>query len=267
MKLIGRVVLKIVVVIFVISCSLYLIFAINRSRYLERQQESKYDRRLQHEFLSALQGDLASNLAEFKRDSARYFQAADGRHYQYSREMKHLATREDTIFNATADLNVLMRFCPRSSLFESLRASGKLHVINDKELVQKILMLYQDYIPALVKSIELYYHPVKSAPDDVFAALQNSTPGSNRFWQLLNDWDVATYRRVHTHTLNVIVGYCRRVIKISEEIINIISSKTKNLCHSQENQITSEKSPVAYYSRYSHLWQMPRNFKHMWAED
>jgi hypothetical protein len=139
---------EIVLEIFII------VFAISLSLYLHERAEKKEEHHLQDEFLLGLKEDLQNDIKELSEDSVAYVRNLKG--FRYFKQLSADQTLPDsvpfywsTLFNA----NILM---PNDSRFQGLKSAGKLYVISDKKLLNDILDLYQEKIPALLIATEMY---------------------------------------------------------------------------------------------------------------
>jgi hypothetical protein len=137
---VGEIVLDIFIIVFAISLSLY----------LHGRAEKKGERHLEEEFLQGLKVDLQKDLKELAADSISYEQVRNGFFYFYragtgraSFVVDSAHFHENTLYRTT-DLQA------NDSRFQGLKASGKLYVVEDKELLNDILDLYQEKIPHLI---------------------------------------------------------------------------------------------------------------------
>jgi hypothetical protein len=140
----GEIVLEIFIIVFAITLSLYV---------HERAQKNE-DHHLQNEFLLGLKEDLQSDINELSSDSISYIKTLNGFRY-FKRLAVDKATSDsipyywNTLYN-TSDLQ------PNDSRFQGMKSSGKLYVIADKKLLNDILDLYQEKIPMLLRSTNLF---------------------------------------------------------------------------------------------------------------
>jgi len=142
----GEIVLEIFIIVFAISLSLY----------LHERAEKREDRHLQDEFLLGLKEDLESDIKELSGDSSSYVRTLNG--FRYFKRLGlglEPATADsiplywNTLYNTT-DLQ------PNDSRFQGMKSAGKLYVIADKKLLNDILDLYQEKIPMLLRSTNMF---------------------------------------------------------------------------------------------------------------
>jgi len=128
-----------------------IVFAITLSLIVERWRESSAEHTLEHNFLSNLVNDLKADEEQLKQDSASYVKMRDGFRYLRSAYMgKQL--QHDSALRSVDFLYNGVSFVPSNSRYEALKASGKLDVIEDKNLQVEIVNLYQQTIPSLIAS-------------------------------------------------------------------------------------------------------------------
>lgn len=128
----------------------FIIFlAITISFLFERWRENQMDKKLEKEFFEGLNTDLNEDLKELKSDSATYMLVAYSFNYMLKYDVKtnphpdSLEKYGHWIFNTTG-------LIPNTSRIDALKFSGKIGVIENKTLLDKILNLYQEDIPSLL---------------------------------------------------------------------------------------------------------------------
>jgi len=125
-----------------------IVFAVTLSIWLHNWSEGLKDKHEEKEFLLGLKEDLQKDTLEMANDRKTY--AAVLISYRYFRRVgigeplnaDSLAAYRWTFFNTT-------QLIPNISRFEGFKASGKLSIIENKELLNHILDLYQEDIPYL----------------------------------------------------------------------------------------------------------------------
>jgi len=212
---------EILVEIFII------IFAVTISIWFHNWSESRKDRKQEKEFLSGLKTDLQSDLKEMKSDTVAYTSILNGT--SYFREVgagrilsMDSINRYSWIFFASVHKQ------SRTSRFEALKGSGKLDIIENKELLGKIISLYQEIysnIEAGNKSFTDYNANRIGAYLDSHAKLDTSNNITN--WpEILHttEFRMGLYRAnvVHQNILSYEVG-----INKCNEIINQIDEELK----------------------------------------
>jgi len=140
----GEIILEIFIIVFAITLSLY----------LHERAEKREDRHLQDEFLLGLQEDLQNDIKELTEDSLSYIR--NGKAFRYFKHLGLDQSLPDSVpfyWNNLFNTNILI---PNDSRFQGLKSAGKLYVIGDKKLLNDILDLYQEKIPALLMTTHMF---------------------------------------------------------------------------------------------------------------
>jgi hypothetical protein len=126
-----------------------IVFAVTLSIWLHGWQESLKDRKEEQEFLTGLKGDLKADLQEMEGDrqgnvnrynDAKYFERV-GNGEKLNPDSVRLY---QWIFSSWTTIS------PRTSRFEALKGSGRLSIIEDKNLVIELTGLYTKDFPWIV---------------------------------------------------------------------------------------------------------------------
>ncbi|MGC4022872.1 MAG: hypothetical protein QM734_13455 [Cyclobacteriaceae bacterium] len=129
-----------------------IVVAVSISLLLERWREKSLDREHETEFLEGLKTDLISDIEEMRGDSVSYMKLMKAYGYFIRNAKKPMDSAQfyiNSIYSAAS-------FQANSSRFEGLKSSGKLDIIEDSELRNRILLFYQENIPSLVSSTEIF---------------------------------------------------------------------------------------------------------------
>ena len=132
-----------------------IVFAITVSIYFHDRSELKHQRHETKEFLLGLKQDLETDIEEMNQDKSSFMQSQKAFTYITSRKLNE-SLNPDTIhyyygwiFNTTG-------LVPNSGRFEGFKSSGKIGTIENKELQNNIMDLYQEDIPNLINSTNFY---------------------------------------------------------------------------------------------------------------
>ena len=132
-----------------------IIFAITVSIYFHDRSVLNHQRHETKEFLLGLKQDLTTDIVEMNQDKNSFGQSQKAFSYLTSRKPGE-AVSADTInkyyqwiFNTTG-------LVPNSGRFEGFKSSGKIGTIENKELQNNIMDLYQENIPNLINSTNFY---------------------------------------------------------------------------------------------------------------
>jgi len=134
---------------------LIIVFAISLSIYVHDRSELRHQRREAKEFLLGLRQDLKTDIDEMNSDKDSYQKSGTIFRYIISRRLKEPLSADtirkysNWIFNTTG-------LVPNSGRFEGFKSSGKIGTIENKELQNYIMDLYQENIPSLIISTNAY---------------------------------------------------------------------------------------------------------------
>jgi len=138
--------IEIVIIVFAVSISIWFH---NMSEHSHNQKEAKA-------FLVGLQSDLVKDIAEMQQDSLSFEeqQSFFGRLADKSAPEMDSVSLVDRMY-LFSNRTVLI---PNVSRFEALKYSGKMALIEDKELLDEILNLYEEKIPSLIAGATAYFN-------------------------------------------------------------------------------------------------------------
>jgi len=132
-----------------------IVFAITVSIYFHDRSVLKHQRHETKEFLLGLKQDLTTDIEEMNQDKSSFMQSEKAFHYITSRKLGEPLNADSIrkyygfIFNTTG-------LVPNSGRFEGFKSSGKIGTIENKELQNNIMDLYQENIPNLINSTNFY---------------------------------------------------------------------------------------------------------------
>lgn len=125
-----------------------IVFAVTLSIWLHNWSEGLHDRHEEKEFLLGLKQDLQKDTAEMGSDMRTYIRLING--YRYFRHVGNGEPLNADSLNAYHfSLYNTTQLIPNISRFEGLKGAGKLNIIENKELLNHMLDLYQEDIPYL----------------------------------------------------------------------------------------------------------------------
>src|SRR4030095_15719967 len=132
-----------------------IVFAVSLSIYLHDRSELKHQRHETKEFLLGLKEDLKTDIDEMNADKSSFLESGKAFRYITGRRMNEQLNADSMkkyygyIFNTTG-------LIPNSGRFEGFKSSGKIGTIENKELQNNIMDLYQENIPNLINSTNFY---------------------------------------------------------------------------------------------------------------
>jgi len=132
-----------------------IIFAITISIYFHDRSVLKHQRYETKEFLLGLKQDLTTDIEEMNQDKSSFIQSEKAFHYITSRKIGE-PLNADTIRKYNGYIFNTTGLVPNSGRFEGFKSAGKIGTIENKELQNNILDLYQENIPNLINSTNFY---------------------------------------------------------------------------------------------------------------
>jgi len=132
-----------------------IVFAITVSIYFHDRSELKHQRHETKEFLLGLKQDLKTDIEEMNQDKSSFIQSQRAFNYITSRKLNE-SLNPDTIRKYSGWIFNTTGLVPNSGRFEGFKSSGKMGTIENKELQNNIMDLYQENIPNLINSTNFY---------------------------------------------------------------------------------------------------------------
>jgi len=132
-----------------------IVFAVTLSIYFHDRSELRHQRHDTKEFLLGLRQDLKTDIDEMKEDEESFATSRKAFKYISSRKLNEplnsdtLQKYSGWIFNTTG-------LVPNSGRFEGFKSAGKIGTIENRELQNNIMDLYQENIPNLINSTNFY---------------------------------------------------------------------------------------------------------------
>ena len=134
---------------------LIIVFAITLSIYFHDRSQLRHQRREAKEFLLGLKEDLKTDIAEMKDDKNSYQKGSLAFKYITGRKLNE-PLNADTISKYSQWILNTTGLIPNNGRFEGFKSSGKIGTIEDVELQNNIMDLYQEDIPTLLASTNAY---------------------------------------------------------------------------------------------------------------
>lgn len=134
---------------------LVIVFSVLLATWLENLRQRNEDQAVAREFLLGLRGDLLSDIAEMKTDIRSYQKTRLG--FKYFGSLSTTGSwNPDTISKYRYIFYNTTELLPNNGGYEGFKSSGKMYSIENRKLRTEILDLYQESIPLLLKSTELF---------------------------------------------------------------------------------------------------------------
>jgi len=132
-----------------------IIFAITISIYFHDRSVLKHQRHETKVFLVGLRQDLTTDIEEMNQDKTSFVQSEKVFYYITGRKRGE-PLNGDTIRKYNGYIFNTTGLIPNSGRFEGFKSAGKIGTIENKELQNNIMDLYQENIPNLINSTNFY---------------------------------------------------------------------------------------------------------------
>ena len=129
-----------------------IVVAVSISLLLERWREKSIEHTWEKEFLLGLRTDLTRDIQQMKDDSSSYGYGIKAYNFFIKSEGKFFADSAN-YYSYIYSYSTLQ---PNASRFEGLKSSGRLDIIENAELRQEIIRLYEEKIPSLKLATEFH---------------------------------------------------------------------------------------------------------------
>lgn len=162
-----------------------IVFAITVSIYFHDRSELRHQRHETKEFLLGLKQDLKTDIEEMNQDKSSFTKSQRAFTYITSRKLNE-SLSEDTIRKYSGWIFNTTGLVPNSGRFEGFKSSGKIGTIENKELQNNIMDLYQENIPLLIISTNFYTSKKQSLFEYVSLNRKRLTDSTNNLVSVLS---------------------------------------------------------------------------------
>jgi hypothetical protein len=197
---------------------LIIVFAVSLAAYLERKREHSSEQKEVKAFLSGLKTDLLRDIEEMKQDKKTYlrYQAACS-YFAGIKPGEHVS--KDSIDKYYGTLLNTTGLLVNDGRYQGFKSSGKINTIENGELQNDILDLYQEDIPALLASSN-YYSAIKQILlNYLLENIKRNPDGSNNIATVLttekayNTISLLAYTQNILHTYDIVIDKSRKIIE------------------------------------------------------
>ena len=204
---------------------LIIVFSVSLAVYLERLREEGHEQKAVKEFLSGLKVDLQNDINEMNSDKKSYI--GTGQAFAYITSVKPGAIlNKDTIRRYSNYLLNSTGLISNSGRYEGFKSSGKIINIENKELQNNILDLYQEDIPSLLASTNSYTKRKEILWQFMIDNMKLDKDGNGNMAEILNTDKGKIICRNLLYTGEILDRYDTVIIK-SQRIISLIDTDFK----------------------------------------
>jgi hypothetical protein len=204
---------------------LIIVFAVSLAAFVERQREHANEQKEVKSFLTGLKNDLQNDIKEMEEDKKSYVGARNAFRYISSGKPGQLLNNDSVgkhykyVFNTTA-------LVPNDGRYQGFKSSGKITTIEDKELQNDILDIYQEDIPSLLNSTSSYNSRKEAFFRTLVELIKRKPDGSNNLLEVLNTDRIVNVTSTLSFTQEILARY-DHVIKKSKKIMAAIDKEYK----------------------------------------
>jgi hypothetical protein len=200
-----------------------IVFAVTISIWFHDLSEKRHKQHNVKEFLTGLKTDLQRDIIELQSDRRSYLRTAKAFGYINGIKFQDKLNVDSVNFYANWIYNEVA-FVPNNGRFEGFKSSGKIGDIEDTELQNDIMDLYQEDISALVWSTTLFSERKGRLVDFVARNLRQETDSTNNLSSVLAADEARNISRNLFFIPQIVSGYDTCIAK-SKKIIETIDKK------------------------------------------
>jgi hypothetical protein len=199
---------------------LIIVFAVSFAAFIEREREHSTEQKEVKSFLLGIKVDLSKDIQEMQADEESYIGAAKAFKYLTSLppgeklNKDSLKKYQGYLLNSTG-------LVPNDGRYQGFKSSGKISTIENGELQNDILDLYQESIPSLISNTDIYTQRKTVLFNYIFDVMKRNPDGSNNLADVLITDKAHNIAGTLSYTTEVIERY-EKVISKSKKIIAAI---------------------------------------------
>jgi hypothetical protein len=207
--------IEIFIIVFAVSISIWFH---NRSDHAHEQSEVKA-------FLFGLKSDLEDDMREMQNDKESFISQGKIFHYISSLKINEPLSKDSLRKNQNS-MYVTTALTPNDGRFVGFKSAGKIGTIENKELQNDIMDLYQESIPSLLASTQGYNTWKMNFITYVIQSQKRLTDSTTNILEILKKDEVYDFSTVLSHPTEVLARYdvC---IKLMQKIVAEIDQEYK----------------------------------------
>ncbi|HEV7783423.1 MAG TPA: DUF6090 family protein [Chitinophagaceae bacterium] len=199
---------------------LIIVFAITLSIYLHDRSVKKHQDHETKEFLLGLKEDLKTDIAEMDSDRVSYLKSGLAFAYIANRKINELPD-PDTLEKYRNWILNTTGLIPNSGRFEGFKSSGKIGTIDNKELQNNIMDLYQEDIPNVIVSTNSYTQKKQRLFDYLATNRKRITDSTDNFATVMGS--------DHAHNISKNLSYVGEIIQRYDTCISKMKAIIKGI--------------------------------------
>lgn len=194
-----------------------IVFAVLLATFLERQREHTHEQKEVKEFLTGLRVDLRNDISEMREDIAGY--QAQAKWFTYFGIEKQL--NRDTVKKYEWLIWNMIHLLVNNSRYEGFKAIGKINTIENTELRNNILDLYQETLVDLTNNTSGYVAMKREFHRLIYKFREDEEGQQDNLVNLLRETEIRDFYRRLSYANEVISRYEDAISK-SQRIIEMI---------------------------------------------
>lgn len=199
---------------------LIIIFAVSFAVFMERQREHRHEQQEAREFLLGLRTDLQNDIVEMTNDRKGY--TVYGGWLRYLGQESKLD--KDSLLRYRNSVGNFIELLVNKGRYEGFKASGKMNTIENTELRNNILDLYEETLVGLTNATRSYTESKKIFQRLIFQKRKHWGKPDDNFAEVLDNVEVRNYCMSLSFT-GEIVGRYDKAIDKSKQIIRLIENE------------------------------------------
>jgi hypothetical protein len=196
------------------------VIGVSTSIWLNNINTAQHDRQNAKDFMRGLKTDLMIDLKELESDRIAYGEKEAAFKYLSALKIKEVPNA-DSLKKYDQYLKNSIQFMPNSSRFEGFKSAGRIETIQNKELQNDILNLYQETIPILLASTVPYSVIQKDLTTFVMKNQRRLTDSTSNFKQIIVMEEAHNLCQRLTFVSEITRRYDACIIKIQSIIARI----------------------------------------------
>lgn len=197
-----------------------IVFAVTISIWFHNMSEHKHQQEEVKQFLEGLKSDLTQDITEMKNDQQSYKNQEAVFRYLASLKKNERPDR-DTLHKYNNWLFNLTALNPNDGRFQGFKSSGKIGTIENKDLQNDIMDLYEEDIPMLLASTTAYNNSKMKFFELVFKNAKRLTDSTENMIEVLNMDEIFNYSRSLSTPAQTLERY-ENCIQLMKKIIDEI---------------------------------------------
>jgi hypothetical protein len=197
-----------------------IVFAVTISIWFHNWSEHNHEQAEVKAFLLGLKSDLEDDMREIQNDKESYMQQGQIFGYIYSLKIKEPLNR-DSLRKNQRSMYVTTTLSPNDGRFEGFKSAGKIGTIENKDLQNDIMDLYQESIPSLLASSKGYNTWKMNFITYVIQNQRRTSDSTTNILEILKRDDVYNFSTVLSHPTEVLARY-DLCIQLMQKIVSEI---------------------------------------------